>query len=408
MTQTLTHQLSNGLWPLGENMPGCQSVSLTLLTPSGASHEPESQRGVAAMLSEMQFRGAGGRSAREHSDALDVLGVQRNGSAEVYSARLSMTLVGDKLTDAWPLFTDMVTAPNLAEEAVPACRDLAIQAIDGLRDDPQQRVVYGLKNKHFPEPFGRNPMGDAEQLRHIGQDQIKAFATKYLVPGGSVLGIAGQFDWTQVKRLAEQSLADWTGQAAAPEVSAQPGRGYNHEQADTQQVHVALAYDAPPETSDESVMQRLAVACLSGGMSGRLFTEVREKRALCYAVYASYAAYRDRAAVMGYAGTTTARAQETLDVMREQFTLMKQGVTQSEFDRAQVGLRSRLVMQGESTSARSAAIAGDQFVLGRPRTLEERTDRIASVSLGELNRWLATTPIPDPTIYTIGSEKLTV
>jgi len=406
MTQIHTKQLSNQLWLVGEPMPGCQSVSMTLLTPSGAAHEPANQRGVAALLSEMLFRGAGGKSAREHSDALDRLGVRRGGSAEVYSGRLTFTLVGDKLADAWPLLADMVTRPELSEDAMPACRDLALQAIDGLQDDPQQRVVHGLKKQHFPEPFGRNPMGDAEVIRDIEAGPVREFARECLVPGGAVLGIAGHFDWDQVVGLAEQAFGSWSGQAVKAQPQRDAARGYHHEPAETQQVHIALGYDAPPESADDSVMQRLAAACLSGGMSGRLFTEVREKRGLCYAVFASYASYRDRGALLGYAGTTTARAQETLDVMREQIQLIQQGVTQSEFDRAQVGLRSRLVMQGESTSARAAAIAGDQFLLDRPRTLEERTEEIAAVSLDDLNQWLADHPAPAPTIYTIGSTEL--
>jgi len=407
MTQIHTKQLNNKLWLVGETMPGCQSVSMTLHTPTGAASEPEDGRGLAAVLSEMLFRGAGDKSAREHSDALDRLGVRRGGSAEVYSGRLAFTLVGEKLAQAWPLFADMAARPTLADEAMPACRDLALQAIDGLQDDPQQRVVYGLKKQHFPEPFGRNPMGDPEFIRQLEPQRVRDFANQCHVPGGSVLGIAGCFDWEQVVELAEQHLGDWAGEMDCPQPRDAAERGHQHEEADTQQVHVALAYDAPPESADDSAMQRLAVACLSGGMSGRLFTEVREKRGLCYAVFASYAAYRDVGAVLGYAGTTTARAQETLDVMREQFDLMKQGVTRDEFDRAQVGLRSRLVMQGESTSARAAAIAGDQFTLGRPRSLEERTEEIARVSLEQLNQWLADNPAPQPTIYTIGSAELT-
>jgi len=361
MTQIHQHTLDNGLTLLGESMPGCQSVSLTLLTGASAAAQPDTQLGV-----------------------------------------------GSKLPDAWSLITNMAVHPNLSDDALEPCRDLALQGLQSLADEPRQKVMYNLKGLHYAAPYNRNPMGEKAAIEALTLDQIRAFHNAACVPAGAVLGVAGHFDWEQVVALAEASFADWTGNGNELAPTTEPKGGYDHEHSDTQQIQIAMAYDAPMETDPNADLHRIAVACLSGGMSGRLFTEVREKRGLCYAVFASYGTRPDAGTVTAYAGTTTARAQETLDVMRSEIEKISEGVSQDEFDRAVVGLRSRLVMQGESTSARSTAIASDQVVIGRPRTLQERAEAIEPITLDQLNAYLADHPWKNPTLATIGSAELQV
>ena len=141
-------------------------------------------------------------------------------------------------------------------------------------------------------------------------------------------------------------------------------------------------------------------------MAGRLFAEVREKRGLCYSVYATYAAGRERGAVFGYAGTTPPRAQQTLDVMVGELRRLSDGVDESEFQRAIVGMKSRLVMQGESTGARAGSLATDQYVLGRPRGLDELATRVDGVTHEALNAFLREHPPGEMTVTTIGPDPL--
>ena len=173
-------------------------------------------------------------------------------------------------------------------------------------------------------------------------------------------------------------------------------------------MHIGIAYDAISELDDNSILQRVATAVLSGGMSGRLFTEVREKRGLCYSVYATYAAQKQRGAVLSYVGTTAPRAQETLDVLIGEHTRLGDGISKDEFDRAIVGMKSRLVMQGESSGARAAAIAYDQHTFGRPRTLDERRAQVDAITLEKLVEYVAQHRPGAMTIVTIGPDKLNV
>jgi predicted Zn-dependent peptidase len=162
-----------------------------------------------------------------------------------------------------------------------------------------------------------------------------------------------------------------------------------HEPDGSNQTHMTIGFQAPSERDASSLLCRLATSILGGETSSRLFTEVRERRGLCYAVNASYAGGRDRGMVAVYAGSTPERAQETLDTILHEITHLEAGVSVDEFRRAKIGLKSRLVMHGESTTARAAALASDWYRLGRCRSLAELVAEIDAVTHDGLNAWIA-------------------
>ena len=408
MQEIHTHRLPNGLTLVAEPMASVRSLAMTLMTPAGVARQPESQQGVAPLLTEHIGRGAGGKSSREFNEALDTLGVHRSASAGNRHLRISATLVGDNLDAALPLLLDQALSPNLDDKELEPSRDLCLQEIAALEDDPQQRAMIKLREQHFPAPLGRPSDGVAEHLKVMTLDDVRNFWQTGVVPGGSILSFAGQIDWPKLRDSVEALTADWTGSADDVQPTGVPGRGYTHLDAETEQVHIGLAYDAPADPDENSMLQRAAVSVLSGGMSSRLFTEVREKRGLCYSVYASYAGMRDRGAVLGYAGTTTPRAQETLDVFVAELHRLAKGVEADELQRALVGMKARLIMQGESSGARAGAIAADLCVHGRPRTLKELADRVDAVTLDDVNRFVAEHPVKDLTAVTIGPEALDI
>ncbi len=158
------------------------------------------------------------------------------------------------------------------------------------------------------------------------------------------------------------------------------------------------------------MLERLAISVLSGGMSSRLFTEIREKRALCYSVGARYATDRDFGIVTASVGTQPERAQESLDVLvaeMQRLSTPKGRVTPEEFCRAVVGMKSGLVFSGESTGARASALASDVFRLGTPRSLEQLAAEVDAITLDQLNAYLATRSLGEVTIQTVGPEPLT-
>ena len=408
MPEIFQRVFPSGLTLLAEPIPSAQSLAMSLLAPGGVALEPADKLGVAAMLSEIVCRGAGSLDAKAHCDALDQLGVHRSTGAGISRFRLGATMIHSKLPKALPLLIDMIRRPMLADAALEPSRDLALQALDSLEDEPQEKVFIELRRRHYPAPFGRSTLGDRAHLESMTIDDVRRFWSATMTPASSVIAFAGRFDWSELQDMVAEQLGDWKGATPEPAEAAAPIRGHVHQNAESTQVHIGLAYDALPEPDERSLLQRVASAVLSGGMSGRLFTEVREKRGLCYSVYATYAGQRERGAMLAYSGTTAPRAQETLDVLTNELKRVCEGVAQDEFDRAIVGMKSRLVMQGESTTSRAAAVASDQYTLGRPRTLEEQSKRVAAVTLADLNAFLAANKPGPMTVVTVGPAALKV
>ncbi|MFN7021882.1 MAG: M16 family metallopeptidase [Phycisphaerales bacterium] len=414
MPDVVVRTLACGMPLIVESMPGVRSVGVTWLIPAGSSTDPADKQGLCAMWSELLLRGAGDLDSHAQADAMDRLGITRGTDASTHHLRLSFTLLGSRLADALPIITDMVLRPQMDEDAVGPSRDLAIQSIESLADDPQQRAVLTLRELHNPPPFNRSGLGTVECLNAITRDDLVDGWRRQARPQGSILAVAGDVGpaggTDGLAESLDRLLGGWSG-SPPPITTGSAARrgGYLHVDDKTAQVQIVLMHDAPPERSEDSRLERVVASVLSGGMSARLFTEVREKRGLCYSVSESYAADRDWGRCMAYVGTTPERAQESLDVLLselERINTPAGTVTEDEFVRAQIGIKSGLIMSGESTAARAAALAGDQFRIGRPRTLDEVAARYASVTLDEVRGYLARRKLGPTTIVTLGKTSL--
>ena len=404
--QFLVRTLDNGLVVLAERMAGVRSAAMNLLVPAGVATDPVERCGSATVLAEMALRGAGGRDARALTEALDDLGLARSSGPGTHHTRFTAAALADNVMRGLPLHADIVRRPTLGDEAFGPSRDLALQGLAGLPDNPQSLAMIKLREWHWPAPFSRNVMGEETHLRKMTADGIRDdYAGRY-APNGSILAVAGDVDFDELTRRAEELFGDWeTVDSPAVEVTPPPGNRRYIEQ-DSQQTHIALAYPTPHETADDYYPARLAVECLSGGMSGRLFGEIREKKGLCYSVYASYNSLPEIGGVFCYAGTSNERAQATLDALLHELTRLCEGVGEDELQRAKIGLKAGTVMSGESSSARSAALARDWFVRGRLRTLDEIVEAVDAVTLADLNRWLDENPAGPFTVVQIGPKQL--
>jgi predicted Zn-dependent peptidase len=406
MSSILTSTLPSGLELVVEPIPNVASVAMNWMIPIGSASDPDDAEGLSTMLSELVFRGAGELDSRALSDAMDRLGIRRSCRVQALHLRLDATLLGDRLDEAVEVLAGLVLKPRLPAEAVDPVRNLCLQSLDALDDDPQHLVMLRLRQRHVRPPFNRHGYGDREALERTTREDLAGHWAARCRPAGSIITAAGAVDPDRLGARLTAALEGWTGACEEPEHAAEPARGYLHLESDTQQVHLGLAYDAPPEPDEHSMLERLATAVLSGSTSGRLFTEVRQKRALCYSVGASYRAGRDFGHVALYAGTTPQRAQETLDVCVAEIERLARGAEREEFDRAVTGLKSHLIMQGESTPARAAALGADQVRLGRARALEEVARAVDEISLDALNDYLARRVIGPYTIVSIGPEPL--
>jgi predicted Zn-dependent peptidase len=406
MSTISTRPLDCGATLVVEAIPTASSSAVCWMLPAGAATDPPDRQGASSLFAEMLFRGADGLDSRTHSDALDRLGVQRGSYVGSRHLVVDATLLGSRLEETIPLLAGMVRRPALEAGALDPVRSLCLQALAGLDDDPQRLCGLRLREQHLAPPFDRHGYGQREHLETIGIEELRSTWPRRATPRRSILGLAGNVDADAAAAALDRALAGWTGDTPEPVPTGEPRRGQRHFAEDSAQVHLGVAYDAPAAPHEDAMLERLAVRILGGASSSRLFTEVREKRGLCYSVGASYRATRDAGYVSIYAGSTPDRGQETLDVIIDELRRLGEGVDQSEFASAVVGLKSRLVMQGESTAARAAAIAGDTFRHGRPRSLQEVAAEVDAITLDALNAYLSRRLPGALTLVAVGPAEL--
>jgi predicted Zn-dependent peptidase len=404
----LQHTFPNGLTLLAEQMPGMQSGAMTLLVTAGSSNDPANASGSTTVIGDLILRGAGDRDNRRLTEYLDSLGLQRSSSVGVHHTRLGCAALADKVLQGLDAYADIVQRPMMPGPGFQAARDLALQALVSVDDDPRQKLMIKLREWAWPFPYGRSSMGVKEHLEKLTLDDIKAdFATRF-GPKHAIISFAGNVDFEQLKSEVEKYFGNWKQQPGSKLSTTPPPGMVYHETQESEQTHIGIAYPSITEAHPDYYSARMAVEILSGGMSGRLFTEVREKRALCYSVGASYSSLKEFASIFGYAGTSNDRAQATLDCVLAELHRLTDGVTNEELDRAKIGLKASTIMTGESTSARAGAIAHDFFIRGRIRTLEEIKDAIDSVTVDQVNDYLKRNKPGPFTIVTVGPKPLNV
>jgi predicted Zn-dependent peptidase len=401
------HTFPNGLVLVAESMPGVQSAAFTLLLPAGAAYDPPDRGGAASMLSEWITRGAGERDSFELVTALDNLGVNHGESAQTLHTSVAAATLSRNLVPALEIFADVVLRPRFDDEEVEPIRALASQGLRSLEDDPATLVIYELRKRHFPDPWGRPAPGTVEGVAAVTPDELRAFHARAYRPNGAILGVAGAVDWEVLRDAVGRLFGDWSPAPSLVVRETLTGPARDHLTRETNQTQIALAYPSATVASPDYYRARAAAAILGGYSSARLFTEVREKRGLCYSVYASYESQPDRAAVLCYAGTATERAQETLDVtLAEIARLARSGVDAEELETMRAGLKSSLIMQQESSISRSGALASDWFYLSRVRPLDEISAALDALTPDSVGSYAAGLDLGAMTVLTLGPEAL--
>lgn len=400
--------LDNGIVLLGEDLPGLESVAIAFHTPAGAVHDGPGRCGLATLSGEMMLRGAGDRSSREIVEALEGAGIQWSQAVSTSHASFAGAMVARQLPEALPIYADILRRPRLEADQLDSARQMVLQNLAGTEDDPAHRAMSTLRQLHYPAPWGMPSEGISADVTGLDLAAIRGFVATHVRPAGTIIAIAGRIDWPDFVRRMEALFGDWqTG--AAPAVHAGPrGPRFRHVPHDAQQTHIALAWSAPPYRSDESYEATAALAILGGGSSARLFTEVRERRGLCYSVSAGYQTLRDHAAAVCYSGTSAARAQETLDVMLAEIARLPGTIESEELDRVKARAKSALVMQQESSAARAGAIARQWYHLGAVRTLADELARYDRLAVATIEAWLAAHPVRDLSVVSLGREPLEV
>ena len=400
--------LKNGMVLLGEPMEAVESVAFGFMMPAGASRLPDGCCGAANVIADWIFRGAGERDSRQLSDAIDSLGLALSRSVGSSHIAVGAGLEAGNLAQALDLYADIILKPSLKDDQFELARQLAMDDILSLDDDPRQKVMLTLREQFYPSPLGRSTVGDIEELKALTAEKSRQIiADRFGLPQ-TIFSVAGKYDFDAVCQRI-QGLFESGPKENDEILTLGPRCGkYTHIDNNGAQVHIGLMTKTIKPDDENYYNVRVAISVLSGGMSARLFTEFREKRGLCYAIGARYHGLKEAAGIMCYAGTTPDKAQQTLDCVIAEFNRLGEGISEEEIDRAKVGLKSALILQSESSGSRAAAIASDHYILGRVRSLDEIKDRIEATSVDSVLTFLRDNPFSDFTVVTIGPRQVNV
>ena len=409
MTEPIvSHTYENGLVLVAEPMAWLESAAFTFLVPAGCVYDPPKRSGLSAFVCEMALRGAGPRDSRQFVQDLENLGVERGESVSASHTSFSGAALAQNLGPALDIFSDLLRRPHLPREQLEAARLVVLQELHAIEDEPGQKVMLELRRRQYPEPWGRPSQGEIAALEAITAEEVRTYYAKAYRPNGTILGVAGRFDWPRLRDQVGELFGDWSPLDDPPIERGKPLARREHLAHDSNQTQIGIGYESVPYRDADYFRAWGAVGVLSGGMSARLFTEVREKRGLCYSVYATYHTLRDQGSVLCYAGTSAERAQETLDVTLHELNRLAAGIQQNELDRLKARIKSALIMQQESSSSRSSSIARDWYHLGRVRSLEEVGALVDNLSCEAINDYLAKHPPRNFTIVTLGPKALEV
>ncbi len=402
------HILKNGMVILGEPMEAVQSAAFGFMLPAGAALLPEGCCGAANVIADWVFRGAGDRDSRQLGDALDGLGLHRISSVNSSHITIGAVLEASNLADALDLYADILLKAHLEDAQFELARQLAIDDVRAIDDEPQHKAMLKIRELFYPHPLGRSIAGEIEQLKALASNTTRQIVEKNFNLSQTIFSVAGKYKFEAICKQLERLFETGRQRQLEPIVLEPKASKYTHIHNEGAQVHIGLMTETVKLTDTDYYNARVAVSVLSGGMSARLFTEVREKRGLCYAIGANYHALKEAAGVVCYAGTTPEKSQETLDVIIQEFGRLSEGITEEEIQRAKIGLESSLILQSESSSSRAGSIGHDYYMLGRVRSLDEIKSKIDRTSVNSILTFLRNNKFKDFTVVTIGPREVSV
>ncbi|HYF49980.1 MAG TPA: pitrilysin family protein [Planctomycetota bacterium] len=404
---SLDQTLPGGLRVVCERSERSAGVALALRIPAGAKDDPSNKYGLANLVKETLFRATKKKNARKLADAFDYYGIRHSEYTGTEHTTIQVQCLAEHLDAALGLLREVLSLPAFPQAEFETARIQSIQELKHLDDDPMSKVFVLLKQLYLGSGWGHSELGSETTLPEITRDDVLAFWKAHYIPAGSICAVVGKFDPEAVQKQLDGLFANrgeaWPRENAP---AAPASNAVQHENKDSEQTQIALAFPCVPRRDEQHEAARLAVGVLGGGMSSRLFTEVREKRALVYSVGAQASSMRDAGLIYAYAGTTAPRAKETLEVIRAELRRLGQDLTQEELDRARVGVKANLLMDQESTAARARELLDSVFFEDRVVSLQESIDRLNGVTVKQVcDYWNAHPPEPYA-LATIGNAPL--
>lgn len=376
-------RLPNGVRVALDPMPGLATAAVNVSQRVGARWEGPKENGVAHLFEHMAFKGAGGRDARQFAEAVEAVGGMLNASTSYETTAYYARVTAEHVPFALDLIADIVFLPHWAPEDLEKEKLVVAQERAEAADAPDDHVFELHHGALYAgQALGRPILGDEKSVRGLSVASLQAFRDAHLSPERLVVSLAGAFDRPAVLEALQRRYGELAPGAEAACPPARPQAGVAQQARKVEQTHLVLSWPAPAMGSDLRPAARLLAEIFGGGMSSRLFQEVREARGLAYSISAYVDSIEDDGRLGVYAACGAANVGEVSDIVRAELeALAEAGPTPSELQRAKAVSRAQMLMGVESPAVRANSCAVQLFVRDRLIPLREFCDRIDAVEL---------------------------
>jgi predicted Zn-dependent peptidase len=366
---------------LTDDMPHLESASLGIWVKAGSRSETVAEHGISHVLEHMAFKGTRTRTALEIAEAIENVGGDLNAATSVEHTGYFARVLKEDVALAGEILSDILQNSLFQGDELDRERQVIVQEIGAARDNPDDHVFDLFQEAAYPEQaIGRTILGTVESVRGFGPDSIRGYMDRNYVGDHMVLCAAGAVDHEALVGTAERHFASLRADGAPmPDKAAYVG-GEQRLLSDHEQAHIVLGLEGRAYNSDGFYAAQILASILGGGMSSRLFQEVREKRGLCYSVYAFHWAFADSGIFGVAASTGEDEVTDLLPVVLEELRRATETITEDEVLRVRNQIRAGLLMSLESPSSRAGQLARQQILWGRPIPLQETVDRINRIT----------------------------
>ena len=384
--------LDNGMRIVSDPMEGLETTALGVWVDVGARFETAQQNGVSHFLEHMAFKGTQRRSALAIAEEIEAVG----GHLNAYTSRENTAYVARVLKEHVPLAVDILgdilRNSTIPDDEVERERQVIIQEIGQTLDAPDDLVFDLFQEGAYPDqPLGRSILGTSEGVGQMTRDSIAGYMDENYGADRTVVVASGRVDHDHFVTLCEEAFGGLARRGPLQVAPARYEGGDTRRERDLEQAHLVIGFNGVAYKDDDYYAAQVLATVLGGGMSSRLFQEVREKRGLAYSVYAFTASYVDGGLFGVYAGCGESDAKDTAGVVCDEIIKIGDGAGEAETDRARAQLKAGLLMSLESPAARCEQIARQMLIFGRPipgSEIIERIDAVAADSLAPVARRL--------------------
>ena len=374
-------KLANGLTIATETMKHLESASLGVWVRSGSRNENTAQHGVAHMLEHMAFKGTNSRTAREIVEQVENVGGDVNAATSLETTSYYARMLKDDVALGIDILHDILTKSTIDEGELKREKHVVLQEIGASKDSPEDLVFDHFQSTAFEnQALGRPIMGTPDTVSSFHSDHLRGYLNDNYHGPNMVLSCAGALEHEDLVKLAADGFGEFNAEMPQEADSAKYVGGEFLEKRDLMEAQVVLGFEGRAYHARDFYASQLLATIMGGGMSSRLFQEVREKRGLCYSVYAFHWGFSDTGIFGIHAATGEEDVSELLPVVIDELKQATLSINQEETDRARAQIRAHLLMSNESAAASAGQNARQLLLFGRLISNDELMERLNAIS----------------------------